>query len=86
MNYSEEIDVSHQMCACLITQIGDVYRVVIPLPHKVEGEYVELVVNGIGQESIGVAAQRDRERYERLVAQAEAQPPEMPIPGTAEER
>lgn len=86
MDYSEDIEVCHQMSACLITQVGDVYRIVIPLPHRVEREYVELVVSGIGQESIGVVAQRDKARYDRLMAQAEATPPEMPQPGTAEER
>lgn len=84
MDYSENIDICHQMSACLITQVGDVYRVVVPVPHKVEGEYIELVISGIGQDSIGVASQRDKDRYDRLVAQAEAAPVEMPQPGTTE--
>lgn len=59
---TDDVPCWHQLSAAMITQVGDVYRIVVPLPHKVEGRYVEIVISGIGIDSIGAAAQDDPNR------------------------
>jgi hypothetical protein len=48
MRIMEDVPIWHQVAAAMITQVGDVYRVVVPLPLKVGDRYLELVVYGSG--------------------------------------
>lgn len=62
MNVAEDVERWHQLTAAMLTQDGEIYIAVIPLPIKVNGQYAELVVRGIGWNNIVAEVRVDLER------------------------